>query len=198
MWSNLRFRRAFEKEKPVFISDAGDNITGGGIGDVPYVLDRLIAHQITNCLYAGIVDSAAVNICFDAGIGAEVSLSLGGKLDTTHGTPLDVKATVLSLDKQSNRNRHGVIDVEGIQVILTEKRTAFTTAAQFDQLGIDPRTYDLVVIKLGYLFPEITPMAKHAILALSPGAIDPAVENLPYKRVQRPIYPLDPAMVWHP
>ncbi|QPC83360.1 M81 family metallopeptidase [Phototrophicus methaneseepsis] len=185
-------------EKPVFISDAGDNITGGGIGDVPYCLDRLLAHGITNCLYAGIVDAAAVAVCFDVGTGAEVSLSLGGKLDTTHGTPFEVVATVLKLDDTLTTNRHAIIDVQGIQVILTERRTAFTTAAQFDQLGIDPRTYELVVIKLGYLFPEIAPMAQHALLALSPGAIDPAVENLPYEHVKHPIFPLDREMTWHP
>ncbi len=185
-------------EKPVFISDAGDNITGGGIGDVPFVLSRLIAHGVTNALYAALVDAAAVADCFDAGVGAAVDLSLGGKLDPAHGTPLAVSATVVMLDESIPTNRHVVIQVAGIQVILTERRTAFTTVAQFDALGIDPTAYDLVVIKLGYLFPELAPLAKHAILALSPGAIDPAVENLPYQRIQRPKYPLDPAMTWEP
>ncbi len=185
-------------EKPVFISDAGDNITGGGIGDVPYVLGRLIAHGVTKALYAALVDAAAVADCFDAGVGAALDLSLGGKLDPLHGTPLAVHATVVTLEAANPANCQAVIEVLGIQVILTERRTAFTTVAQFAALGIDPTTYDLVVIKLGYLFPEIAPLAQHAILALSPGAIDPAVENLPYQRIQRPKYPLDPAMTWEP
>lgn len=183
-------------EKPVFISDAGDNITGGGIGDVPYVLGRLIARGVTNALYAALVDAAAVADCFAAGIDAQVDLSLGGKLDPIHGTPLAVRATVVTLDAANPTNRHAVIQVAGIRVILTERRTAFTTVAQFAALGIDPTRYDLVVIKLGYLFPEIAPLAQHAILALSPGAIDPDVENLPYQRIQRPKYPLDPDMEW--
>ncbi len=191
-------RAATLPEKPVFISDAGDNITGGGIGDVPYVLGRLIAYGVTKALYAALVDAAAVADCFDAGVGAALDLSLGGKLDSLHGTPLAVHATVVTLEAANPANRQAVIEVLGIQVILTERRTAFTTVAQFAALGIDPTTYDLVVIKLGYLFPEIAPLAQHAILALSPGAIDPAVENLPYQRIQRPKYPLDPDMVWEP
>jgi microcystin degradation protein MlrC len=183
-------------EKPVFISDAGDNITGGGIGDVPYVLGRLLAYDITNCLFAGLVDEAAIQACVDAGEGAEVQLSLGGKLDRAHGTPLDVTATVVRLAYPETSNRHAVIQVQGVQVILTERRTAFTTAAQFDELDIDPGAYDLVVIKLGYLFPEIAPFARHSLMALSPGAIDPDVENLPYERLSRPAYPLDLEMEW--
>ncbi len=185
-------------EKPVFISDAGDNITGGGIGDVPYVLSRLIAHEVTNCVYAAIVDAAAVQACFDAGTGAQVELSLGGKLDTAHGTPLTVSGVIVLLDETTPRNRHVVIQVEGVTVILTERRTAFTNAEQFYALGIDPSLYELIVIKLGYLYPGLVPFAKHALLALSPGAIDPAVENLPYEHVQRPIFPLDAAMTWQP
>jgi microcystin degradation protein MlrC len=183
-------------EKPVFISDAGDNITGGGIGDVPYVLERLLAHNVTNCLYAGIVDAAAVQACVDAGIGAEVQLSLGGKLDRRNGTPLEVTATVVRLAYPDSTNRHAVIQVQGVQVILTERRTAFTTKVQFDEMEIDPSNYDLVVIKLGYLFPEIAPFARHSLMALSPGAIDPDIVNLPYERLTRPAYPLDPEMEW--
>ncbi len=182
----------------MFISDAGDNITGGGIGDVPFVLGRLIAHGVSNALYAALVDAAAVSACFAAGVGAAVDLSLGGKLDPAHGTPLAVRATVGTLNDATPTNRQAVIEVTGVQVILTERRTAFTTVAQFDALGIDPTRCDLVVIKLGYLFPEIAPLAQHAILALSPGAIDPDVANLPYQRIQRPKYPLDPEMTWEP
>jgi microcystin degradation protein MlrC len=182
--------------KPVFISDAGDNITGGGIGDVPYVLERLLAHNVTNCLYAGIVDAPAVQACVDTGVGAQVQLSLGGKLDRAHGTPLEVTATVVRLAFPDSSNRHAVIQVQGVQVILTERRTAFTEKAQFDDLDIDPNAYELVVIKLGYLYPEIAPFARHSLMALSPGAIDPDVENLPYQRLTRPAYPLDRDMEW--
>lgn len=185
-------------EKPVFLSDSGDNITGGGIGDVPYTLERLLAHGMTNCLYAALVDPAAAAACFDAGVGATVALSLGGKMDTLHGTPLDVTATVVRLDAGDPANRQAIIQTGGVQTILTERRTAFTTLAQFRRLALDPTAFDLVVVKLGYLFPELAPLAQHALLAVSPGAINPAVEELPYTRVHRPSYPLDPQMDWTP
>jgi microcystin degradation protein MlrC len=45
---------------PVFISDAGDNVTAGALGDVPYVLERLLAHGVTRAVLASLVDAAAV------------------------------------------------------------------------------------------------------------------------------------------
>ena len=71
----------------VFLSDSGDNVTGGAAGDVPYVLERLLAHRVPTTLYAGMADAAAVDACFAAGNGARLSLSLGGKLDPVHGQP---------------------------------------------------------------------------------------------------------------
>ena len=82
---------------PVFISDAGDNVTGGGVGDVPHLLERLLALGAGNALYASLADAAAVSACDAAGVGATLALSLGGKLDPLHGRPLPVDAQVVSL-----------------------------------------------------------------------------------------------------
>ncbi len=53
-----------------------------------------------------------------------------------------------------------------------------------------------MVVKLGYLFPELAPLAALALLALSPGVSDLELTRLPYRHVYRPIYPLDPEMAW--
>ena len=56
----------------------------------------------------------------------------------------------------------------------------------------------IVVVKLGYLFPDLADHAPRAIMALSPGATDLRLEELPYRRLSRPIYPLDGDLVWDP
>ena len=61
---------------------------------------------------------------------------------------------------------------------------------------IDPLEHKAVVVKLGYLFPELRDSAPRAIMALSPGFTDLRLEVLPYQRVQRPIFPLDRGMEW--
>ena len=60
-------------EIPVFISDAGDNVTAGAPGDVPYVLSRLLAHGVARAVVASLVDPAAVAACEAAGVGEQVT-----------------------------------------------------------------------------------------------------------------------------
>jgi len=178
-------------ERPTFISDAGDNVTGGGVGDVPHVLKCLLAYQVPSAAYASIADAAAVARCAEAGVGARVHLSLGGKLDPLHGTPLELEGEVIALSTPEPDNLQAAVQVGGVKVVVTVQRTAFITVAQFEALGIDLLAHEIVVVKLGYLFPDLQRVARTSLLAFSPGAIDPWVERLPYKRVRRPIYPLD-------
>lgn len=192
-------RAALDAEEPcVFISDAGDNVTGGGAGDVPYLLGRLIALHVPDAVYASIADAAAVDACFRAGLGAGVALSLGGKLDPVHGQPLDVSGQVIALETPEPGNRQAVVQVGGVKAVVTGRRMAFTTVAQFQRLGLEPLAHKIVSVKLGYLFPDLQRIASRAWMALSPGAIDPLVERLPFRRVARPVYPLDPGMAWDP
>lgn len=181
-------------EPTVFISDAGDNPTGGGVGDVPAVLARLLERQVENALLASLVAETAVSRCFMAGIGADVSLSVGGQLDPVHGQPLAVNGRVLHL--QTGKNRQAVIKIDGVTLILTSQRTAFTTLSQFQDLGLNPLDYKIVVVKLGYLFPGLQAIAPLSLLAFSPGAINPDVRQLNYAQVTRPIFPLDQPMAW--
>ncbi|MBC8446731.1 MAG: M81 family metallopeptidase [Chloroflexi bacterium] len=192
-------------EFTVFVSDAGDNPTGGGVGDVPVFLERLLAHEVPDAVVASIVDPAAVAACRAAGLGAEVNVSLGGKLDPFHGSPLPVKGRVVHLAPQGLRGSTGfaeiggdqaVLQVRGVQVIVTERRKSFRRLDDFRQAGINPLAHKIIVVKMGYLVPDLQQAAPRALLALSPGAVDQAIERLPYRRIRRPIYPLDPDMKW--
>lgn len=183
-------------ESCVFVSDSGDNVTAGGVGDVPLLLERLLAHDVPEAVFASIVDRAAVETCVKAGLGASVKVTLGGKLDSLHGQPLTVDGSVLTVAAPQPNNRHAVILVDSVKVIVTERRTAFTSLAQFTQLGINPLAHKIVCLKLGYLFSDFQRIAPKAIMALSPGAVDAVIEELPFKRIQRPMYPFDPDMHW--
>lgn len=186
------------KASTVFLSDSGDNVTGGGAGDVPFVLERLLAHQVPKTLYAGLTDAAAVDACFAAGNGARLRLSLGGKLDPVHGRPLAVTGDVMKLHEGAQSGRQVLLAVDNIDVILSERRLAFTTLAQFTELGLDPLLYRIVCLKLGYLFPDFQRIAPEAIMALSPGAINARPETLPFHQIQRPMHPFDRDMQWSP
>jgi microcystin degradation protein MlrC len=200
-------RRAAESSvRPVLISDSGDNPSAGGAGDVPCVLEALLACGATDTLFASIADAAAVAQCRQVGVGTQLRVSLGGKLDPIHGDPLTVRAEVLSIHAISpppgtsagSAQSVVVLRVGGVDVIVTERRTPFHQIVDFERLGVDPRAYRVIVVKIGYLEPELKRLAARSLLALSPGAVNQDLESLVFERIRRPMFPLDPDMLWEP
>jgi microcystin degradation protein MlrC len=185
-----------EAGAPVFLSDGGDNVTAGAVGDSPLVLERLLAHRIDGALVAGLCDADAVTACESAGAGATIELTLGGRLDPHHGTPLPVRATVRNIVHVGEARAQAIVQVEGVTVVVTRQRQSFTTRADFARAQVDPLAYKIAVVKLGYLFPELLEMAAAAYLMLSPGACDLDLARLPYQRIVRPIFPADPEFDW--
>lgn len=206
-------RAVASTKRPFLISDSGDNPTAGGAGDLAYMLEKLLAHdairsgQVT-ALHPGITDPVAVARCFEAGVGAEVTLSVGGKVDAGHGGPYELTGTVVALQRamdQKDRAEGGAYDrgvdmaavrSGGLTAVLVGRRKPFHTLADFTGpaeggLGIDPRTYDIVAVKIGYLEPELYDMAADWLLALTPGGVDQDLPRLGHHRVERPLYPFD-------
>jgi microcystin degradation protein MlrC len=187
-------RRALAAPEPTtFISDSGDNVTAGGAGDSPLVLERLLAAGAKRAVVAGLADGAAVVACRASGLGTTVVVQIGGKLDATSFRPLRVVGKVASLGEG-----FAILEVDGVEVVLTEVRRPFTRLADFAEVGIDPLSRKIVVVKLGYLYPELRDQSPRAILALSPGFTDLKLDRLPYRRLSRPIYPLDASATWPP
>jgi microcystin degradation protein MlrC len=184
-------------KKPVFISDSGDNPTAGATGDIPLVVERLLAKNVPDAVVASIVDPDVVNTCVAAGLNAQVTVAIGGKLDAVHGAPLTVTGKVALLSDDAGE-KIAVLRVKGVDVILTSKRGAFVTPGQFEALNIDVFAREIIVVKLGYLFPALRDIAPRAIMALSPGVSNEVIENLPFHRVRRPIFPLERDFAWKP
>jgi microcystin degradation protein MlrC len=184
----------------IFISDSGDNPTAGGVGDVPHLLERLLAHPALaagerTAIYASIVDAAAVSACAAAGVGAEVSVHLGGKLDPVHGRPLPLTGTVAALlSDVAVGGDIAVIRSGGVHAIVTSRRKPFHYVKDLLALGLDPAEHNVTAVKIGYLVPDLRRAARHALLALTPGAVNQDIPSLTYSRVPRPAFPLDPDM----
>jgi len=194
--------RAIEAcETPVFISDSGDNVTAGGAGDIPYFVQRLLAAGAQRAVVAGIADAEAVEGCAKAGVGTEVTMAIGGKLDNINGQPLKVTGTVTQIEERPSEESSptlAVLRVAGVDIILTTELRAFTTLDSFQRAGIDVLKSKIVVVKLGYLFPQLRDNAPRAIMALSAGFTNLRMEALPFQRIRRPIFPLDKDFKWQP
>lgn len=144
-----------------------------------------------------------------AGVGRQLTLSIGGKLDTQHGSPLEVTGTVRLLT-DGQRYQGGlcmpwgsggpiaVLNVRGIDVILSSTRLSFADPAQLRALGLEPFDYRIVVLKRGYLTAPFQAISERSILALTPGATNCDLRQMTFHRVQRPMYPLDLDATWSP
>jgi len=190
-------------ERPVYLSDSGDNPGAGGTTDVPVLLEELLAQGAEDVLIASIWDRAAVEACQATGIGRPVSLTVGGKLDTQHGSPLEVRGMVPRLwdetpDPVGGRGPLALLRVQGVDVILSSSRLSFVDPAQLAALELDPGAYRIIVLKRGYLTAPFQAISPRSILALTPGATNCDLTKMTFQRVQRPIYPLDPDMTWAP
>jgi microcystin degradation protein MlrC len=176
---------------PVILADSADNPTGGGVGDRADVLRALIARDWQGALLAGITDRPAVDACFAAEEGASLAIRIGGSLDPA-STPADVTATVLRLnDSNAAADRQAVVSVGGITIVLAARRRPYHNLEDFRQLGLDPKAVRLLVVKSGYLSPELAPIANPNLMALTDGVVNQDIANLASHRRARPVFPFD-------
>ncbi|NKJ99366.1 microcystin degradation protein MlrC [Rhizobium leguminosarum bv. viciae] len=184
---------------PVVLAESGDNPTGGGVGDRADVLAELIARDATGVVFAGIADKAATEACYAAGIGSELELSVGASLDTKGSKPVIARFTVKFLHETSDpADRQAVVSVGCIDLVLSAKRRPYHNIVDFTRLGLDPHRAKIIVVKSGYLSPELAPIANPNLMALSTGVVDQFVERLPRLRKQHPSYPFDKDFAFEP
>ena len=184
---------------PVVLAESGDNPTGGGVGDRADVLAELIAKDATGVVFAGIADKAATEACYAAGVGAKPDLTVGASLDTKGSKPVTAKFIVkFLLSTDDAAERQAVVSIGGIDLVLSAKRRPYHNIADFTRLGLDPHQAKIIVVKSGYLSPELAPIANPNLMALSPGVVDQFVERLPRLRKQKPTYPFDKDFTFAP
>ncbi|MCW2529339.1 MAG: microcystin degradation protein MlrC [Pseudonocardiales bacterium] len=191
---------------PLWISDAGDNVTAGSSGDITFALSETLKREdlLTGgkqILFAGLVDPGSLELAVQAGIGATLDRGIGAYLDDRYAGPVrrpwivekfvdglygeGIVAAVL---------RHGSVTVS-----IQSHRVYFVTPADPGFAGypspglahFDTSVYDVVVVKNGYLFPGQAAVAAASFMAITPGGTDMDLQRMEYTRIQRPMFPFD-------
>jgi microcystin degradation protein MlrC len=190
---------------PVVLVDTGDNVGGGSAGDGTVILSELLRQGATNgvvCLYA----PKEVEKCVDAGIGSDVPLTVGGKVDRLHGNPISVNGKVRLVHDGTyveSEPRHGgrrtnfmgrtaLIEIQGpnLLVLNSERHPPFSLG-QLTCLGIQPERQGILVVKAAVAYKAAYgPIAGTIIEVDTPGltAVNPARFN--YRNIRRPMFPL--------
>jgi microcystin degradation protein MlrC len=194
---------------PVILLDHADNTGSGGNQDVMAVIGEVIRQGLDDVAVGGLWDPDAVQRMTQAGIGATLTLELGGKTDMPSidraGEPLLVtgKVTVLTDGEWVVRGPmyHGltvqmgptaVLDTGKMQIVVVSRHHEPWDQGIFLSVGIDPayKRYVLLKSRIHYR-AGFAPIAKHTITLDGVGVTTSDNSLLDYQNVRRPIYPLD-------
>ena len=194
--------KAIRSDKhPFMISDMGDNPTAGGAGDVTWTLREILKRPEfksgngPSVIYASLPGPELVREAEKAGVGGHVSALAGAAVDARYAPPIQLTGTIEAIEHgDPHAEAEVVVRVGSVRVIVTKKRKPYHLEADFTRLGLMPRKTAIVVVKIGYLVPELYDMRADWIMALTPGGVDQDLERLEYRRITRPMFPFDKDM----
>lgn len=191
---------------PTVLAESSDSTGSGSPGDSTGVLKYLLKAKLTAPAAIFLVDPAAVATAIEAGIGAQVDMRIGGAFDRKHSKPVAVKGRVklISDGRWTARARgyntgittcmgRAVVLEAGQVLILIAERSAMTVDPElFRSHGIDPIHCKIVVVKSPNGFrAAYEPIARAIFVVDTPGVSTANLKKLPFRRIARPIYPLD-------
>ena len=182
--------------RPVVLADTQDNPGGGGHGDTTGLLAELVRQDAQGAVLGLINDAESAAACHEAGIGATLALSLGGRSD---GAPIAVTATVEALTdgrftctgpmgrgNPADLGPTALIRVSpGVRVIVVSRKMQALDQALFTHIGVQPTEQKIIALKSSVHFrADFQPIAEQVIVVAAPGPVvaDPA--TLPFTRLR--------------
>jgi microcystin degradation protein MlrC len=196
----------------VCIADVADNPGGGGRGNTTDILERLLADRVERVLLGNFVDPAAAARCHAAGIGATLKMTLNEGRADAHARAVPVEATVLALSDGVVVGRRGIyagrtvhlgpsaaIRVGGLTMVVCSRRIQCADPVFFETFGLDIGAFSSLVVKSRGHFRagfDTWYTDDRIIEADAAGLTSPVLERLTWKRLPRPVWPLDLDTRW--
>lgn len=195
--------------KPVILLDHADNAASGGTQDTVAVLAEVLAQGLEDVAMFGICDPAAVEQMSAAGIGADVSLSLGGKLDMPaigrRGEPLEVTGRVSAVTDgifevtvpmgrgtQTDMGPTAVLDVGSVRIVVCSRNVEPSDPGCFRSVGIEPTEQRYLILKSRIHYRAgFADISSKDIACNGVGVTSSDNSLFSFENVRRPIYPLD-------
>jgi len=200
-------RRGRAGDKPLVVADYTDNPGGGGYGDATAFLKGLVEGGIESVAFHAICDPEAVQEGMRAGVGAQTTLTLGGKTDpAVGGRPLSLTGEIVCLTNgrfiaygpmgggvERNYGPSMVFRVGGIDIIVITNNGQAVDLGQFTSLGVDPTRYRTVAVKsMQHFRAAFEPIAREVILVDTGALCSEIYTPELFTKVRRPVWPFDP------
>ena len=190
------------------LADVADTGAGGTAGDGTVVLRALLDSGARDAAVAQIADKEAVDECIRAGVGTQLTLKVGGKQDHFHGDPVEVTGIVRHISDgtyirkgpqspgaEEQMGPTVVLEIggrRGIDLMLTSYRAHPSDLQHFRSVGVEPTDKRILVLKsAAHYRAAYAPIATEIFEVDAPGICHPYLERFTWKRLRRPIWPLD-------
>ncbi len=207
----VSLRRAAEiAARPVVLLDHYDNCASGGTMDTMTVLGAMLDAGLEDAAAFAIFDPQAVQQMQAAGTGTNVTLTLGGKLDMPalglKALPRTVSGRVKRLvdgryrnegpmakGEQGDMGASAVLDTGKIEIAVISRHTEPYDMGSFRVLGIDPAKKRYLMLKSRVHWRAgLGPLARAVVECAGTGVCTSDYSQLNFRRVRRPVFPLDP------
>jgi microcystin degradation protein MlrC len=194
---------------PVVLLDHADNVGSGGTEDCMTVIAAVLDQGLRDVAVAAVWDPGAVTEMTEAGVGAEVTLDLGGKTDMPSigetGRPLRLTGRVRALTdgrwsvrgpmytgSEVNTGPTAVFETEGVKIVVVSIHHEPWDLGIFTSVGIEPQHCHYLLLKSRIHYRAgFAALAKATITCDGSGVTTSDNSLLVFDKVKRPIFPLD-------
>ena len=189
------------------LSDCADGTGAGSPGDATAVIAALLEANPDKPAFVFVRDAESAATAIAAGTGATVTLSVGGKLDNIFNQPVELTGTVDFAGPASFRfggegytgveqdmGPSAVVRAGNVFVLIVSTSVMTVDPELYRAVGLEPKDAQIVVVKSAIQFRAGYPFARRSIMLDSPGMSSDHITSLPWDKVPRPIFPLDPEM----
>ena len=191
---------------PVLLVETADCCGGGAAGDSVATLRALLESNITQPAFVPVVDPEAAAACHRIGVGGEVALEIGHKIDPKWGRPVPVRGTITTLsdgrfiygkggvweNQEASMGPSAVLTIDGIHIFVMSQPTYDWMDEQFRCVGLDPVIAKFIVAKnpMNYQM-AYAGFAKAAFVLDTPGPTPATMRHYQYENLERPYFPAD-------
>jgi microcystin degradation protein MlrC len=207
----LAMELATHASKPIVIADTQDNPGAGSDSDTTGMLRALIRNNATKAAIGVINDPAAARAAHEAGVGATVTLALGGKSGISGDAPYTGTFVVENLSdgrfvacgpyfggRDMDMGPSAALRIGGIRMVVSSHKAQLADQSMYRYVGIEPSEQSILVNKSSVHFrADFEPIAERLLICAAPGAMPVDTAALPWTRL-RPgirIKPNGPAFV---
>ncbi len=195
-------------EGVVVLSDTGDTVFGGTAGDSNLILESILRLGITSRALMPLIEPQTVARLVAAGEGAEVTLPVGGSV-TGFFRPLTITGRVRRIadghvrvpvfqQPEFDQGRTVIFETGPVTMLISERTGAAGNVPDvYRAFGIEPKDYKMAVLKTASNFQFFQSISAQVVRVDTSGPGQSDVVGLPWRRVPRPMFPLDPIGSWH-